>query len=209
MRHYGGEERREQRRRQRVFCRYRPMAIYLLFSSKEKILFSAGKLLSIHLRSAYIINTLLPVCRCLTKHRGREADVTSGKTQLNVQHALQRVTSSFDHLQCSDEFCWSVSDKKMWDFLSCLASRYYERLWFISWSNKVKHRNFLYILNVQGITISYQDSFQYSCQDSPGSSWTFSALRTCRSTIFAIEIASISGREHLSDDKHTMESWCS
>lgn len=42
--------------------------------------------------------------RCRTKNRGREADMTDGQTRLSVQHAQQRVTFSFDHLHCSDEF---------------------------------------------------------------------------------------------------------
>lgn len=128
--------------------------------------------------------------------------MTDGKTQLSVQHAQQRVTSSFDHLQCSDGSYWFVSDERLWDFL---ASRYREYLWFVvNWF--MKQQNQTLKLSAVHFQLAsnhnlHRDSFQFSSQDSPCSSWTFSALRTRRSTIFAIEIASISGRKHLSDDK--------
>lgn len=91
-------------------------------------------------------------------------------------------------------------------FTVATASHYKKDLWFVTnWfmssSNNTKKCNcLLHILSVQEITICIK-TFQFSSQDSPCSSRTFSALRTCRSTIFAIEIASISGRKHLSDDK--------
>lgn len=67
--------------------------------------------------------------------------------------------------------------------------------------NLLKEKKLLNCLNVQVITHLCQYFHHFSTQNSPCCSSTFSALRTCRSTIFAKEIASISGRKHRSDDK--------
>lgn len=72
-----GEKKRAQKRRQRVLCHCSPMTIYLLLPPKKKVLFSAGKLLSIHPMSAYIINhfflfaTPLPNKKKKTRVRSR------------------------------------------------------------------------------------------------------------------------------------------
>lgn len=146
MRHYG-EEKTESRGEDKEFSATVDPRLSIYRFGQRKAIVLCRKT-TINTPQESIHNKYTSCClwrRCRTKNRGREADMTDGQTRWNVQHVQQRVTFSFDHLHCSDEVSWFVSDKHLRDFFRRLASRYYDYLWFVtnsdSWAQSLKKRN--------------------------------------------------------------------